>query len=213
MRHFEFAIEALLIMGMSSSVLLIALVALSLLQAVSAQQGSEGFLAACLSSDPEEVESALQDLKHGADINARDGHTGQTCLMASTLRGNVDMVMTMLEHGADVTVAEKDGYTPPHGAGFQGRPEVMRVLKEVGGIDVINSPHADGFFPIHRACWGRERRHAETVDYLLSIGEDPNRRSTGDRKQTCLEMTRNPHTIEVLKKYGVTAESSGRDDL
>jgi ankyrin repeat protein len=133
--------------------------------------------------------------------------------MASTLRGNIDMVMTMLEHGADATVAEKDGYTPPHGAGFQGRPEVMRVLKEVGGIDVVNSPHADGFFPLHRACWGRERRHAETVEYLLSIGEDPNRRSTGDRKQTCLEMTRNPHTIEVLKKYGVSVESSGRDEM
>ena len=202
-------------MGRPSSVLLIsALVALSLLH-VSAQQGStaEGFLAACLSSDPEEVESAVQDLKHGADINARDGRTGQTCLMASTLRGNIDMVMTMLENGADATVAEKDGYTPPHGAGFQGRPEVMRVLKEVGGIDVVNSPHADGFFPIHRACWGRERRHAETVEYLLSIGENPRRRSTGDRKQTCLEMTRNPHTIEVLKKYGVSVESSGRDDL
>ena len=200
-------------MGRSfSSILLIAFVALSLLH-VSAQQGSEGFLAACLSSDPEEVESALQDLNHGADINARDGRTGQTCLMASTLRGNVDMVMTMLENGADATVAEKDGYTPPHGAGFQGRPEVMRVLKEVGGIDVVNSPHADGFFPIHRACWGREKRHADTVEFLVSVGEDPKRRSTGDRKQTCLEMTRNPHTIEVLKKYGVSVESSGRDDL
>lgn len=200
-------------MGRSfSSILLIAFVALPL-QTVSAQQGSDGFLAACLSSDPEEVESAVQDLRHGADINARDGRTGQTCLMASTLRGNVDMVMTMLENGADATVAEKDGYTPPHGAGFQGRPEVMRVLKEVGGIDVVNSPHADGFFPIHRACWGREKRHADTVEYLVSVGEDPKRRSTGDRKQTCLEMTRNPHTIEVLKKYGVTAESSGRDDL
>ena len=175
---------------------------------------NENFLAACLSSDPEEVESAVQDLKHGADINARDARTGQTCLMASTLRGNVDMVMLMLERGADATVPEKDGYTPPHGAGFQGRPDVMRVLKEVGGIDVINSPHADGFFPIHRACWGREPRHAKTVEYLLSIGEDPNRMSTGARKQTCLEMTSNPHTIEVLKKYGASVESpSGHDEM
>ena len=43
----------------------------------------------------------------------------------------------------------------------------MRVLKEVGGIDVVNSPMQDGFFPIHRACWGRERRHAETVGSIL----------------------------------------------
>lgn len=201
---------------------LVAVASHQLLHSVSAQgsaetdqqnAANENFLAACLSSDPEEVESAVQDLKHGADINARDARTGQTCLMASTLRGNVDMVMLMLEKGADATVPEKDGYTPPHGAGFQGRPDVMRVLKEVGGIDVINSPHADGFFPIHRACWGRDQRHAKTVEYLLSIGEDPNRKSTGSRKQTCLEMTSNPHTIEVLKKYGVSTESSGHDEM
>jgi len=169
---------------------------------VSADDAADrNFLAACLSSDDEEVQSAFADLKKGADINARDDRTGQTCLMASTLRGNLDMVTHMLVLGADATIAEKDGYTPPHGAGFQGRPEIMRILKEIGGIDVVNAEHSDGFSPMHRACWGQEKRHADTVAYLLKIGADPNHRSTGEKKQTCMEMTRNPHTIEVLRKH------------
>ena len=37
------------------------------------------------------------------------------------------------------------------------------------GIDP-NSIHADGFTPIHRACWGRDVRHAETVRVFLEAG-------------------------------------------
>ena len=34
--------------------------------------------------------------------------------------------------GADTTVPEKDGYTPMHGAGFQGRAEIAKILLDHG---------------------------------------------------------------------------------
>ena len=34
--------------------------------------------------------------------------------------------------GADTTVGEKDGYTPMHGAGFQGRPKIAQKLIDHG---------------------------------------------------------------------------------
>ena len=46
--------------------------------------------------------------------------------MASCLGGHLDAAKALLELGADVTVPEKDGYTPMHGAGFQGRAEIGR---------------------------------------------------------------------------------------
>ena len=51
-------------------------------------------------------------------------------------------------------------------------------------------------------------RHSEVVEYLLEIGEDPNRKAIGDKKLTCAEMTNNPKTLEVLEKHA-TGDSPG----
>ena len=77
-------------------------------------------------------------------------------------------VEALLAAGADASIGEKDGYTPMHGAGFQGRAKVAKILAEAG-VDV-NAVHADGYAPIHRACWGTQQRHAETVEAMLSLG-------------------------------------------
>ncbi len=62
----------------------------------------------------------------GQDINERMPGNLQSPLMASCLGGNLDAAKALLELGADVTVPEMDGYTPMHGAGFQGRAEIGR---------------------------------------------------------------------------------------
>ena len=63
-----------------------------------------------------------------ANIDERDDRSGQTPLMMSVLMGRTDLVKFFLEKGADVTIPEKDGYTPVHGAGFQGRAQIMKIL-------------------------------------------------------------------------------------
>ena len=42
------------------------------------------------------------------------------------------MVKWCLENGADSTIGERDGYTPMHGAGFQGRVEIAEILHKHG---------------------------------------------------------------------------------
>ena len=74
--------------------------------------------------------------------------------------------------GADWKIPEKDGYTPMHGAGFQGRAEIAKLLIE-HGLDKSDR-HQDGYTPMLRACWGNEARHAETgTSYTLDerLGE------------------------------------------
>merc|ERR1711997_525195 len=67
-----------------------------------------------------------------------------------------------------VTIGEKDGYTPMHGAGFQGRAEIGQLLISHG----LNAreKHSDGFETIQRACWGNESRHTQTVKMFLENG-------------------------------------------
>merc|ERR1719191_1675538 len=91
--------------------------------------------------------------------------------MAATLAGADKSVQFLLEANADATIGEKDGYTPFHGAGFQGRAEVAKHLL-AHRLDPSDR-HRDGSTPLHRACWGREKRHTELVRLLLESGVSP----------------------------------------
>ena len=51
-------------------------------------------------------------------------------------------VRFLLDAGADTTIGEKDGYTPLHGAGFQGRATIARMLID-HGLDP-KEKHSDG---------------------------------------------------------------------
>ena len=140
-------------------------------------------------------ESLIQDeLNKGADINDI-GPGGQTPLMHAILQGRETSVQFLLSKGADVTAGEKDGYTPMHGAGFQGRSVIAKQLLDHGLDPLI--PHEDGFLPMHRSCWGREDRHTATVQVFLEAGVPFDIKSKDGK--TCMDMTQNPATIELLK--------------
>jgi hypothetical protein len=46
------------------------------------------------------------------------------------------------------------------GAGFKGNAEAVHILFEAGCDP--SEMGADGFTPIHRACWGGEKEHTTT---------------------------------------------------
>ena len=128
-------------------------------------------------------------LEAGANIDVQ-GPGGQSPLMHAVLGGKLAAVKFLLKRGADASIPEKDGYTPMHGAGFQGRAEIARVLHSYGVA--LDDVHADGHPPITRACWGRDKRHAETVEALLDLG------ATLASAADC--PTTNPHTRDVLAR-------------
>jgi ankyrin repeat protein len=150
------------------------------------------------------------------DINTQDAASGQTCVMASVLRGKSLTVELLLFQGADPSIPEKDGYTPPHGAAFQGRTEVMAVLHEYG---LSNQDfHKDGYLPFHRACWGQTQRHAVFVNYLLKMGIVNDVNVPSQSGKTCRDMTRNRYTVEVLDRWEIMANQKatsegGKDEL
>ncbi len=113
------------------------------------------FLAALAGEDELTVCSAVQSAT-ASELNKK-GQGGQTPLMASVLGGKTTAVKCLLTSNlVDVTIGENDGYTPMHGAGFQGRAAIAKLLIEHG--IPVSAVHEDGFAPIHRACWGKEQR-------------------------------------------------------
>lgn len=156
---------------------------------------NEALLAACMSprgvDEPANVRALLEQ---NADINTRDPTSGQTCLMAASLNGKINIVKYLFKMGADPNIGEQMSYTPQHGAGFQGRAEVMKFLA-TQGVDV-NHFHEDGFAPIHRACWGANPIHAETFKALVELGVDPELQSKDGKR--CRDMTRNEEILKIL---------------
>ena len=150
-----------------------ALLLLAAQHARAAPRAAAPLYQACAQDDPAAVADALAQ---GADVDAADAPGdrpgGQTPLMFSVLRGSGRAVKALLEAGADTSIPEKDGYTPMHGAGFQGRPEIARYLVEVGGLSPSDR-HTDGYTPLQRSCWGSQPNHAATVKVLLELGADP----------------------------------------
>jgi len=134
-------------------------------------------------------------------INQQDPASGQTPLMMAVLMGKEEVVRMLLKLPVvDASIPEKDGYTPFHGAGFQGRASIARMLiKDSRGLDP-NDRHKDGFQPIHRACWGMEARHAETVKVLVEEGGVP--WDSKGKGKTPLQITQNSKTKAWLKEWG-----------
>jgi ankyrin repeat protein len=195
--------------------------ALALCICVAAVRADLDALIAAARSD--DLHAVKMELKRGTDINgiARDG-SGQSPLMAATLAGATQVVKHLLKKGADFTVPEKDGYadvrllkvvvarltfgrfpcfryTPMHGACFQGRPEVARLLIKAGMG--ANDYHRDGFSPIFRCSWGARPGHVAAMEVLLDEGKvDPNVQ-TKSGHMTLLQA--------VLQKKG----SAGSDEM
>lgn len=152
-------------------------------------------LEAVRADDPIAIEKAIVEL--GADIDLQGGG-GQTPLVLAVLSGKLQAVETLLKLGANVDIPEKDGYTVMHAAGFQGRAEILKILAahQDGAIDFMHL-HSDGYYPMHRACWGRERRHTETVQTFLELGVPPDLPAINGKD--CLTMAKNPDTRSLVE--------------
>jgi len=130
-------------------------------------------------------------LKKGANINSQSAKGLQTALMQAVLHGKERAVAHLLKKGADASIAEKNGYTPMHGAGFQGRPGIAKILMDYGVP--LRDVHKDGFEPIHRACWGKEGRHTSTVKFFLENGVP-----VDEIFYACMEKSENDDTKRLL---------------
>lgn len=139
----------------------------------------------------EDFDAAATTLKNGANINAISPGGQQTPLMQNVLHGRAQSVKFCLENNADTTIAERSGYTPMHGAGFQGRAEIAQLLKDhdVG----LRDKHSDGYEPAIRACWGRDARHVETLAWFLDNGVP-----VKDISEICLKMAKNEQIRDMI---------------
>lgn len=119
---------------------------------------------AVMSGDMDSLNEALNE---GADVNETDYIQG-TALHAAVSLGNVAMVETLLDAGANIDMpSEINGGRAAHLAASNGDSQMLELLAERGAdIDAVDSL---GQTPLHLAAtYG----HASSVEVLLSHGAE-----------------------------------------
>ena len=79
-----------------------------------------------------DLDAAQRHIAHGAGINEPDPKSGAVPLSVAALHDRLDLARYLIEHGADVSAANRDGNTPLHTAAFLGRTELVKLLIENG---------------------------------------------------------------------------------
>ncbi len=114
------------------------------------QAGADPIHDAANSGDVETVQRLLKE--DSKRVNARTPG-GATPLLRAAIRGQSAVVKILVENGADVNLAQGDGWTPLHAAVCDGNDaahiEITRLLLEHGAK--MEAPQQAGLTPLHVA--------------------------------------------------------------
>lgn len=120
-----------------------------------------------LAGHAEALASVLADVK--ADVHMREDRHGQTALHLASVKGHVDVVETLLDHGADPSIVDARGWNCLFAACRAGHDHIVRLLVTRGPPGLVHARGPEGSTPLHRAAyWGR----LSTATLLQKLGAD-----------------------------------------
>lgn len=144
------------------------------------------------------------------------GGLDQTYLMWASWNGRRDLIVALLEAGADANARNSSGLTALMGAASNGHAEIQEIL-----LDHQADPNAkfwNGYTPL---MWSVHRSPVRTVERLLDAGADVNAVSVGDRADqeksyegtTPLHeaiMAKKPEIVDLLIRKGADVNRANR---
>eukprot|EP00947_MAST-08B_sp_MAST-8B-sp1_P003347 g3347.t1 len=110
---------------------------------------------------------ALALIEAGSNVNYAGSDAGRTPLWLVACAGNLKVVSVLIEAGATVDLAMKDGGTPLCIAAQEGNAEVVSVLIKEGKATVDLVAMKDGGTPL---CIAAHQGNAEVVSVLIKEG-------------------------------------------
>ncbi|QOY53341.1 ankyrin repeat domain-containing protein [Candidatus Sulfurimonas baltica] len=109
-------------------------------------------------------------LRDGADVNEADEHEESVLAMSFRHHCDMDLIMLLIESGADIYDFDEEGVSIFEVAITYGNIEIVKYLIS-DGIDVNKTHRRSGFTPMMAAaCYGR----IEILKLLMQEGADKN---------------------------------------
>ena len=124
---------------------------------------------------------------------------GNTAILYAAYRGNIFIVRSLIECGADVNIVSKKGLNVLHMAAQGNNPNIIIYFKTKYNISVV-SQDSQGNIPLHWACYNSSE---EAINFLLSYMDDINIRNNDGRTPLHVAVfTEKPSLIKKLLKKG-----------
>ncbi|XP_029417766.1 putative ankyrin repeat domain-containing protein 31 isoform X2 [Nannospalax galili] len=147
------------------------------------------------------LKAACSQEVNTARIHKRNAK-GESQLHLASRRGNLSLVKSLIESGADVNLKDNAGWTPLHEASNKGFSDIILELLKSGAK--VNSENVDGILPLHDAAVGN---HLKAAEILLEHGANPNKKD--QNQKTALDEADDEKMKELLKLYGAVESNNG----
>ncbi|GBC94108.1 hypothetical protein HRbin15_02616 [bacterium HR15] len=161
---------------------------------------NEQLLAAVEQGDVVQVKSLL---RAGASVNAST-RSGLTALSVAIMRGQDEIALLLIAHGASLDARDRTGYlremnpgnSPAYYAAVYGRTRVLKAMLERGVSP--NQRDRNGRTLLMLAA---ENGHRDTVRLLLAHGADPRARSAlGETALDAAQHSGDPEIVAMIQR-------------
>ncbi len=142
-------------------------------------------------------------LSKGADVDAV-GPDG-TALSLAAARDSLELVLLLLEHGADPNLEDYKGKRPLHNAARRGNEQIGKALLDHGAD--INARMIGSETPLHEAM---KYRHLSMMKFLLDNGADVNAETAQGTLLDEAEREQRKEMCSLLLKYGARRSNNPR---
>jgi ankyrin repeat protein len=153
------------------------------------------------------LEHMLPYIKYGANPNYASNVDGDTPLQLATKNNHADIVLKLIQAGADVNFAGRRNNTPLHIAAQNGYTEIVLKLIQAGAN--VNLADTWKNTPLHLAA---ENGHTETVEALIDKGANPY--ATDQNRNTPLHKAAkkgHTETVEALIDKGANPNATDQN--
>lgn len=133
---------------------------------------------------------------------------GNTAILYAAYRGNILIVRSLIECGADVNITSKKGLNVLHMAAQGNNPNLIIYFKVKYNISVL-SKDSQGNTPLHWACYNSSE---ESINFLLSYMEDINIQNNDGKTPLHIALvTEKPSLIKKLIQRGADIKIKDKD--
>jgi hypothetical protein len=142
----------------------------------------------------------------GADVEEQWGEFVVRPLHVAARYGHVDVIVALVEMGADKDAKNVRGVTPLHYAADNGHVEAITVLVQMGADK--DAKKVGGVTPIHCAA---SNGHVESITVLAQMGVDIAARTVGGETPLQMSIRKGHHQVaQVLRELERELESTAR---
>lgn len=146
------------------------------------------------------INKVLKDEK--VPVNVR-GPNGYTPLFQAVFSHKINAVHMLLEAGADPRLRNNQGFNALDAAAYGGCVQCVQMLLKHRAVSPFLIGR-DGYNALHRAIWGDDPEHTETVELLLEAGLSPSKPAVvpGQGTLAPIDMVNeNEGTAKLLKRW------------